>query len=213
MCSTLTSGWPKKVWFTQNMIRYVASIRERIVDAALERFGADGVLATSLADIRRAAGVSVGAVYHHFSDKQALADAAWLHALGAYQDGLLATLRGHPGPEAGVRAVVGFHLQWVQRHREAAALLFAGRLSGEAALTELTQRNRVFFGEVLVWWRAHVHHGALLDLDPALINALWIGPAQEYCRHWVAGRSTRISPAVTRALADAAWLSLRGAEA
>jgi AcrR family transcriptional regulator len=186
------------------------SVRDRIVDAALERFATDGVLATSVADIRRAAGVSVGAVYHHFADKQALADAAWLRALTTYQDGFLTTLRGHPDPEGGVRAIVAFHLQWVQRNRGAAALLFAGRPTGPAATAEVAERNRAFFDEVLVWWRAHAHHGALLDLDPTLINALWIGPAQEYCRHWVAGRSTRISPAVVRALSEAAWRCLNG---
>ena len=42
-----------------------------------------------------------------------------------------------------------------------------------------------------------------------LIAALWLGPANEYTRHWVAGRARRVPAAHADVLADAAWLTLK----
>ena len=52
--------------------------REMLLDAAEEVFLSQGVASTSLNDIARAAGVTRGAVYWHFENKQALFDA--MHA-------------------------------------------------------------------------------------------------------------------------------------
>lgn len=49
--------------------------RERILDAAEEVFHHNGVSQTSLADIAAAAGVTRGAIYHHFADKADLFEA------------------------------------------------------------------------------------------------------------------------------------------
>lgn len=46
--------------------------QERLLTAAERLFAEQGVDATSVADIAEAAGASIGAVYHHFQDKQAL---------------------------------------------------------------------------------------------------------------------------------------------
>ena len=44
----------------------------KLLDAAEELFGEHGVDSTSVADIAEHAGCSIGAVYHHFSDKKAV---------------------------------------------------------------------------------------------------------------------------------------------
>ena len=49
----------------------------RLVEAAAELFGADGYAATLLDDIVRRAGVTKGAVYHHFRDKRELFEAVF----------------------------------------------------------------------------------------------------------------------------------------
>jgi AcrR family transcriptional regulator len=46
--------------------------RARIREAAMERFAADGVAATSLRAVARAAGVSPGLIVHHFGSKAGL---------------------------------------------------------------------------------------------------------------------------------------------
>jgi AcrR family transcriptional regulator len=176
--------------------------RERILAAARTRFAGDGVYGATLDDVRRDAGVSVGAIYHHFPDKERLAEAVWLDALTRYQDGFLAALREHPGARDGVVGAVHHHLAWVAAHREDAALLFSARPA------RARERNRPFFRGVRAWWREHAAELRELDLDVA--HALWLGPSQEYARHWLAGRARRVPPAVARELAEAAWLNLRG---
>jgi AcrR family transcriptional regulator len=49
-----------------------AATRAALVDAALTTFARDGVDGATLAGIAAAAGVTRGAVYHHFADKDAL---------------------------------------------------------------------------------------------------------------------------------------------
>jgi AcrR family transcriptional regulator len=182
------------------------SPRERLLRAALVRFHDDGALSATLEDIRREAGVSVGTLYHYFPDKAGLAAELYVELLGQFQDGFLAELRAHASPEEGVKAGVRFYLRWVSVNRAAAALLLGGRPRGHATLQ---RRNQRFFAEAMAWWQTHVHYGALRELPFELITALWLGPAHEYTRHWVAGRARRVPAADADVLADAAWLTLK----
>ncbi len=182
------------------------SARERLLAAALARFDAEGALAATLEDIRREAGVSVGALYHHFPDKTALAAALYVELTGDFQDGFLAELRAHAGAEEGVKAGVRFYLRWVSANRAAAAFLLSERPDRDG---ELRERNRLFFGEAMAWWQTHVHYGVLRALPFDLIHALWLGPAHEYTRQWVAGRGRRVPGTVAGVLADAAWQTLK----
>jgi AcrR family transcriptional regulator len=183
-----------------------SSARDRLLRAALARFGEDGPLATTLEDIRREAGASVGALYHHFPDKQALAAALFVELTRDFQDGFMRELRAHSRAEDGVKAGVRFHLRWVSANRAGATLLLGERPAGDSTLQE---QNRRFFAETLQWWRTHVHYGVLRDLPFDLINALWLGPAHEYSRQWLAGRARRVPSTVAEVLADAAWQNLK----
>jgi AcrR family transcriptional regulator len=182
------------------------SPRERLLRAALVRFDDDGALSATLEDIRREAGVSVGTLYHYFADKAGLAAELYIELLAQFQDGFLVELRAHAGAEEGVKAGVRFYLRWVSANRPAAALLLGERPRTHATLRH---RNQRFFAEAMAWWQTHVHYGALRDLPFELIAALWLGPANEYARHWVAGRARRVPAAAADVLADAAWLTLK----
>lgn len=159
----------------------------------------------TLEDVRRAAGVSVGALYHHFPDKAHLASALYVELTADFQDAFLAELMRHPGAEDGVKAGVRCYLRWVSSNRSGAALLLGERPAEDPGLRE---RNRRFLGEVSAWWQTHVHYGVLRDLPVELIHALWLGPAQEYTRHWLAGRGRRLPASTAGVLAEAAWRSL-----
>src|SRR3954452_639361 len=85
--------------------------RRAILDAALDAFEANGVLAATLDDIREGSGASIGSIYHHFGDKEGIASALYAQLLAEWQDGFVAALRGR-GAERGVRAAVDHHLRW-----------------------------------------------------------------------------------------------------
>jgi len=183
-----------------------APARERLLAAALSQFGQRGLVEPTLEEVRAAAGVSVGALYHHFPDKAHLAAALYSELTADFQAGFLAELREHPGAEDGVKAGLRHYLRWVSANRAAAALLLAGRPAEDPALRE---HNRRFLGEANAWWQTHVHYGVLRALPVEVIHALWLGPAQEYTRHWLAGRGRRLPASISGVLADAAWQSLK----
>jgi AcrR family transcriptional regulator len=175
--------------------------RDEILAAALRAFDTRGVLGASIDDIRTGSGASIGSIYHHFRDKEGIAAALHAQALGSYQEGFLSALAGG-GAEQGVRAVVAHHLDWAQAHPAEMRYLLAGPPAG----AEVRALNRRFFAAVRRWWAAHPQ---LRELDLAESHALWLGPATEYCRHWLDGRA----PAPTRRhrslFSETAWRSLQ----
>jgi AcrR family transcriptional regulator len=191
--------------------------RERILQAATRRFVRDGVIATRIEDIRRDAGVSVGALYHHFGDKQTLHAEAFVQALAEYQSGFADVLQESEDAKGGVTGAIRHHLAWVAANRDAAALLYGTHPTGPGA-DRLADQNRAFFTAVLRWWRIHAGYGSLRELDPAPLYALWLGPANEYCRHWLAGRESKLPgtaadpAAVADDLAAAAWATLEAGD-
>lgn len=185
--------------------RRALGARDRLLAVALRRFGEDGVVAVTLDEIRREAGVSVGALYHHFADKAALVDAVYAEVAARFQTGFLEMLQASPSAEDGIRRGVRYFLGWVRDHRLETAILVGGRAESAA----LTRLNRRFFAEVMAWWRTHAQYGAVRALPLELIHALWLGPALEYTRHWLAGHATRSPLGVGAALEDAAWKALR----
>jgi AcrR family transcriptional regulator len=175
------------------------------MQTARRRFAADGAIAATLDEIRRDADVSVGAMYHHFPDKPALAAAVYAQVMGEYQAGFLAMLRRHGAAEGGIRGGVAHHLRWVVDNRSEAALLLGDRLDS----AELRDRNREFFAAVRDWWRPHHSYGALRPMQGGITAALWFGPAQEFSRYWIAGDEPRMPRGVAKTFADAAWKALR----
>jgi AcrR family transcriptional regulator len=181
------------------------SARERLLAAALRALATQSPAAVGLDDIRRDAGVSVGALYHHFRDKEALIDALYLELTGRVQDDFLSELWTHRSAEDGVKAIVRWYLRWVSENQAAARVLLGHR----PERSELRDMNRRFFDEVLAWWQTHVHYGALRALPLDVIHALWIGPAQEYTRNWLSGHAKTVPRRVAEVFADAAWNALK----
>lgn len=175
-----------------------------MLGVARRRFADAGALAATLDEVRREAGVSVGALYHHFPDKAALAAAVYAQALGDYQAGFVAMLRRHGSAEGGIRGGVEHHLRWVVAHRGEATLLLGDRLDSAA----LRDSNREFFAAIRDWWRPHHVYGVLRAMQPGITAALWLGPAQEFTRYWLAGGETKLPRGAVKVFADAAWVAL-----
>ncbi|WP_067650619.1 TetR/AcrR family transcriptional regulator [Nocardia harenae] len=54
-----------------------SATKERILDAAVQVFGARGFTAATMAEIVERSGVSVGSIYHHFGGKAEVFNAIW----------------------------------------------------------------------------------------------------------------------------------------
>src|SRR5258708_29767093 len=98
------------------------------METARRRFAADGAIAATLDEIRRDADVSVGALYHHFPHKPALAAAVYAQLMSEYQGSFVAMLRPQDTAEDGLRGGVAHHLRWVAANPGEAALLLGDPL-------------------------------------------------------------------------------------
>lgn len=183
----------------------VTDARSKLLEAARLRFAANGALTATLEDVRREAGVSVGALYHHFPDKAALAAAVYAQVMAEFQAGFITMLRGHATAEGGIRGGVDHHLRWVAAHRGEAELLLGDRRDSPA----LRESNGEFFSAVRDWWRPHQGYGALRPIQTTITAALWFGPAQEFSRYWLAGGAAKLPRGAIKTFADAAWVALR----
>jgi len=186
--------------------------RREILDAALACFVEKGLVATTIEEIRQAAGASIGSLYHHFESKDDLAAALYVEGLRDYQQGAVAELRAHPGAEDGVKAAVVHHLRWVMCHHDLACFIFSmGTLpSPDPRANALHERTRAFFGESRRWLSRHIRSGETRRVPPDLYYALWIGPAHELARHLLSGRVKTPWQQAANLLAEAAWTALRG---
>jgi AcrR family transcriptional regulator len=187
------------------------SSREAILSAALEAFHGHGYGSTTVSDIRRAARVSTGSLYHHFAGKEHIAAALFAEGTAAYQAKFLQTLTGEADAERGIRAGVCVHVRWARRNKPLSRFLLGVLDADVAAVTteEVAQRSRAFVHDVHRWLDAQVRIGAVRALPKELYYPVWIGPAQEFLRQWMRGRAHTPAGEIEARLSDVAWAALR----
>lgn len=77
-----------------------------VLDSALHLFSTRGYFSTSIHDIRKASGVSIGSIYHHFGNKEALARALYQHLLSRLNETLQTIVASEGNAQERCRAVV-----------------------------------------------------------------------------------------------------------
>jgi AcrR family transcriptional regulator len=180
-----------------------ADRKRHILDAALRGFAEKGLAGTTVAEVRRRSGASVGSIYHHFGDKEGIAAALYVESLRDYQGGLRALLADDAGPEETVRALVRYHLRWVAADRDRARFLLAG--PPPRAAEGIAELNRDALRATASWLARRADAGEIRDVPFDLFYSILIGPAQEFCRYWLRGRmQTSIRDAEDQ-LGAAAW--------
>jgi AcrR family transcriptional regulator len=97
--------------------QYSASTKRALVDVAEELFTHHGYAATSLDAIVAGARVTKGALYHHFSGKQALFEAVFERVETDAARAIQKALKGHRDPWEKARAGLRAFLQVVQEPR------------------------------------------------------------------------------------------------
>jgi len=77
-----------------NAARRADDPRQLVLDTVLALFSERGYFATSVQDISRESGVSVGSLYHHFGDKEGIARALY-QTLSDRMSGRISWIRAH----------------------------------------------------------------------------------------------------------------------
>lgn len=190
-----------------------AELKKTILRAALHCFNTHGIEATTIEMIRLACDTSVGAIYHHFGNKEGLVAALFFAALSDQ-----AALRARHFEMAettrdGVNAAIFSYVDWVASQPEWARYQFSARsaVSSGPFKEELAEKNRIRNRQIQEWFTRPGVGDELASFPSELVPSLIIGPAESYCRAWLSGR-VRQSPEMYREiLADAAWRSLSAA--
>jgi AcrR family transcriptional regulator len=161
------------------------------VAAAKKLFSEHGYDAVSTAEIRAAAGMSNGSLFHHFENKEGIAVAVFVTLVRAYQAEIGQKLNPTKGAAEGIDAFIRAHNLWIESDPDGARILFNGHHPSWShdALLKIRAENQGF-GQTLVDWKNNLEDGDRLNnWSIALILATLVGPTQVMCRAWLSGQS------------------------
>jgi AcrR family transcriptional regulator len=184
--------------------------RRSVLRHALTLFNADGIEATTIDDLRRACGQSVGTIYHHFKNKEGVVAALFFAAFDDQSQAIATRVAGLDDGHAVVDALIGAYADWITKQPECAHFLFLARESvaqgphAQDLHDRLVARYRPI-DEVLARDAAA---GRILPLPEDLIPSLVLGATESYARGWLVGRRQATPSSYAQRLALAAWRSI-----
>lgn len=186
--------------------------RRQILQAALECFLESGIAPTTIDDIRRRSGASVGSISHHYGTKEELAGALFAEGLRRFHSGFVPAVTRRRTARTGIESGVRHHVEWFDENPDWGRFLLHMREVEllETTLVPIRALNRSEILRVVDWLRPYVERGEVADLPVSLLTSLWIGPSQEYCRQRLSGIATTPPERATPILASAAWHALSG---
>ena len=186
-----------------------ASTRDRLLEAAAKVFLEHGSGA-SMDQVRQAAGVSNGSLYHHFPTKAQLADALYVQTLHDFHATLLAPIARGGTAEAGVKGMVRAQVSWVLKNPARASLLHKLKRAGDVTDESegIGAANAQAFGALREWVERKTAEGEMRDLPFYLWMALVFTPSMSLTARWVKAPTPTVPPKVRAALEHAAWMAV-----
>ena len=179
--------------------------RDRLLAAAKQLFGAQGIDATSMYEIARAAGVGQGTLYRHFADKGEICHALIKEDLAAFMERVGAMIGGD---QAGVAPLARLDTLIAEKNRltESHLPLFAAMDGASAG----ARRTKPFRGPFHTWLHQQISVllgealalGEIAELDIAFtadaILAATAPPLYQYQRHELGYSGERITAGMRR---------------
>jgi AcrR family transcriptional regulator len=123
-----------------------AAVRDRIIRAALEVFAEKGYRGATIADVVRRSGLSVGAIYTHFSGKEALFLHSCDHVSGRGLEELASRLATAAGTADRLRLAIAFYIESIDQFEgetgQVALLAAWAEAEAEPGVREMLVRRR-----------------------------------------------------------------------
>lgn len=184
--------------------------KREVLTQALLCFNELGIEASTIDDLRRCSGQSVGTIYHHFKNKEGVVAALFFTGLDEQSRAIAEAMGAADSTARMVEALIEAYLRWAETHPEMARFLLLAReavAKGPSAET-LVERLRVRYQALDERLALARQQGDIQPLPDDLIPSLVLGPAESYCRAWLAGRRQTPPGVYAAALAAAAWRSI-----
>ncbi|WP_212511057.1 TetR/AcrR family transcriptional regulator [Acinetobacter seifertii] len=188
-----------------------AVLKRQILLDALVCFLEHGIETTSIEMIRAKSKTSVGAIYHHFKNKEGIVAALFFSALDdqtALRDEYLKQAKTLQDV---VFALIHSYVDWVSEQPEFAKFLNSARfnmMKGEEH-QQLVQRNKNRNQNIFSLIANFEEFNALTLIPNELLLSLVIGSTESYCRAWLSQRVKSDPKVYKDVLAKAAWSSLQ----
>jgi AcrR family transcriptional regulator len=184
--------------------------RRSVLRHALALFNADGVEATTIDDLRKASGQSVGTIYHHFKNKEGVVAALFFVALDDQSRAIARRLDGLDDGHAVVEALIAATNEWITAQPECAYFVFLARdlVAQGPHGADLVQRLQARYQPIDAILARDAEAGRILPLPIDLIPALVLGATEFYARSWLAGRRQAAPATHSQRFAIAAWRAL-----
>ena len=198
--------------------------KRAIIQQALMCFVQHGVEGTSIEMLCQATQTSVGSLYHHFGNKDAIAGAVFIEGMRDFATLVNVYLSKCDGPyeglslqqqevqaQAGIKALVHANVDWIEKNPEWARFIFQHRTVVKQGKSKqvFNQDLQSFYKKLQALVQPMIDQGVLKDLPMSLYRAFIAGPVHEYARHYLAGRETTPLIELKTIFAESAWQSLR----
>lgn len=188
-----------------------AALKRQILLDALSCFLENGIETTSIEMIRSKSDSSVGAIYHHFKNKEGIVATLFFAALddqAALRDEYL---EGTKSLQEVLYAFIHSYVDWVSGQPDFAKFLISARFSvmqGEDQ-ESLVQKNKLRNQKIFSGISNYAEAEFLKSIPHELLLSLVIGSTENYCRAWLSQRVQSDPKVYKDILAKAAWDSLQ----
>jgi len=184
--------------------------RRSVLRHALTLFNANGVEATTIDDLRKASGQSVGTIYHHFKNKEGVVAALLFAALDDQSRAIASRVEGLTDGRAAVEALIEATTEWITEQPECAYFVFLARdlVARGPHGPDLQQRLHARYDSIDGLLAQDAAAGRILPLPADLIPALVLGATEFYARGWLVGRRQAAPTTHAQRFATAAWRAL-----
>jgi len=149
---------------------------QRILDAALELFRAEGFDAATMRGIAVKAGVATGAAYYYFPSKEAIVMAFYQRSWTEMQSRIEEALRGLKTLEARLRGLIRVKLDYFRENREVLRALLRNGADPKSPLSPFSAETKEIRDQDLAWFRSIIRDCGIRiprDLEPHLPGVLW----------------------------------------
>lgn len=188
-----------------------AALKRQILLDALGCFLEQGIETTSIEMIRAKSESSVGAIYHHFKNKEGIVAALFFSALDDQTALRDEYLKQSKTLKDVVEALIYSYVDWVSEQPEFAKFLITARfniIEGEEQ-QQLTQKNKSRNQKIFSLISNFEEFKAFSLIPHELLLSLVIGSTESYCRAWLSQRVKADPKDYREILAKAAWNSLQ----
>ena len=184
-----------------------AELKRTILNEALDCFLKYGIETTNIDMIRARAETSVGAIYHHFKNKEGIVQTLYLSALQDQAQRREQALLHVQSLEEAIQAIVSSYIDWVVDFPDFARFLYmsAALVNRNDEDLELKHTNQLRNQEFMKRMQCFTDTEKIKNIPPELLLSLMIGATESYCRAWLSHKVKTSPQNYKKVLANTAW--------